>query len=168
MPPPPPVTTVKVRRLKGSVQAEDAVEAAMGCEIAQTWLREGEPPVFVAPGWEGYDAEDRGVHQRYRCVTYRSARCSKGALPDEGLLRQVRVRRMHARQPMRVRRHPDAVAVDNPPPARTQRFIATCPRGTSGVGLGVSRRRVQSLWRRFRALTVGRLRRLGVLVQCVL
>ena len=71
-PEPEPPTGV-VRRLKGSVLAEDAVQAARGCEIAQTWLREGDAPIFVQPGWEAYNAEQRREHQRHRSATYLAA-----------------------------------------------------------------------------------------------
>eukprot|EP00966_Prymnesium_polylepis_P329535 7385219-Prymnesium_polylepis.1 len=55
---------VPATRLKGSVLAETAVEAARGCEYAQVWLRNGiGEPLGVKPGWEASDAEYR---QRYQ------------------------------------------------------------------------------------------------------
>ena len=80
IPPPPlvrplPVTKQgKVLRLKGSVLAEGAVQAARGCEFAQVWLRNGiGEPLGVKPGWEAYDAETRRSHQSHRITTYLAA-----------------------------------------------------------------------------------------------
>ena len=61
-------------RLKGSVLAEDAVQAARGCEFAQVWLRNGiGEPLGVKQGWEAYDAETRRTHQSHRIATYLAA-----------------------------------------------------------------------------------------------
>jgi hypothetical protein len=63
-----------VLRLKGSQLAEKAVYAATGCEVAQTWLRDGvDEPIGVQPGWEVFDAEGRERHQAHRRVTYLAA-----------------------------------------------------------------------------------------------
>ena len=71
--PAPAVTAVprKPLRLQGSVLAEDAVLAARGCELAQTWLREGvDEPLGVQEGWDEFDAEARERHQDHRWDTY--------------------------------------------------------------------------------------------------
>ena len=64
----------EVLRLKGSRLAEKAVYTATGCEVAQTWLRDGvDEPIGVQPGWEIFDAEGRERHQAHRRVTYLAA-----------------------------------------------------------------------------------------------
>ena len=64
----------KVLRLQGSGLGEAAVRAAIGCEVAQTWLREGvDEPIGVPPGWEAFDAKARERHQDYRWDTYLDA-----------------------------------------------------------------------------------------------
>ena len=74
MAPAPIRATPTVLRLQGSVLAERAVRAAMGCEIAQTWLREDvDEPIGVEPGWEAFDAEARERHQDHRWDTYLDA-----------------------------------------------------------------------------------------------
>ena len=64
----------RVLRLQGSRLAEVAVLAAIGCEVAQTWLREGiDEPIGVRPGWEAYDAAALERHQDHRWDTYLDA-----------------------------------------------------------------------------------------------
>ena len=43
----------------------------MGCELAQTWLREGvDTPIGVQPGWEAYDSAALEVRQEHRLDLY--------------------------------------------------------------------------------------------------
>ena len=73
-PTPAPAPQQKVLRLKGSVQAEEAVEAACGCEFAQTWLRPGiDKPLGFKPGWEAYDTWRLATHQEHRIERYLAA-----------------------------------------------------------------------------------------------
>ena len=50
IPPNQPVRTM--RRLRGSILAQDAIMAAEACELRQCWLREGiDEPLGVVEGW---------------------------------------------------------------------------------------------------------------------
>jgi len=78
--PPPPVQLPvvpnggKLLRMQGSVLAEDAVLAASGCELQQTWLREGvDQPLGVREGWEEFDAEARETWRHIRLDDYFSS-----------------------------------------------------------------------------------------------
>ena len=56
------------KRMRGSRLAEEAIHAAVLCELKQVWLREGvDAPLGVIEGWEEYDAymRERGkeIHQ---------------------------------------------------------------------------------------------------------
>ena len=108
----------RVLRLQGSRLAEVAVLAAIGCEVAQTWLREGiDEPIGVRPGWEAYDAAalEKAPGSPVGHLPGR-ADCDQGAVPDEGVLRLLRDRRVQARHPVRVRGKAGTLAVDHSPP----------------------------------------------------
>ena len=69
--PPPPPPAGKLVRLFRSRLTEWAISAAMGCELAQTWLREGvDTPIGVQPGWEAYDSAALEVRQEHRLDLY--------------------------------------------------------------------------------------------------
>ena len=60
IPPNQPVRTML--RLRGSTLAQDAILAAVACELRQCWLREGvDEPLGVVEGWEESDAARREV-----------------------------------------------------------------------------------------------------------
>ena len=101
-PTPAPAPQQKVLRLKGSVQAEEAVEAACGCEFAQTWLRPGiDKPLGFKPGWEAYDTWRLATHQEHRIERYLAAmKAIKESFPMMVCSRPVRCRWVHARHTM--------------------------------------------------------------------
>ena len=101
-PTPAPAPQQKVLRLKGSVQAEEAVEAACGCEFAQTWLRPGiDKPLGFKPGWGSlrHMASRHAPGAPHRAVP-RGDEGDQGELSHDGLLRPVRCRWVHARRTM--------------------------------------------------------------------